>query len=130
MEMFDTLMYVKRLEAVGISREQAETQVQIMAEVIDTNLTTKQDLKDLRRAMGQDFKDVRAEMDRGFKDVHTEMNTRFKDAHTEMHRGFSDVDQRFLLVKKDMVQLEYRIVIKLGALITAGVAVLAAMKFF
>ena len=46
--MIDTLMYVKRLEAIGISREQAELQVQVMAEIVDNNYATKQDFKDLK----------------------------------------------------------------------------------
>ena len=33
--MIDTLMYVKKLEAIGIPREQAELQVQVMAEIAD-----------------------------------------------------------------------------------------------
>jgi len=45
--MFNTLLYTKRLEATGISREQAEAHVQIIAEIVEENLATKQDLKEL-----------------------------------------------------------------------------------
>lgn len=45
--MIDTLMYVKRLEAIGVPREQAELQVQVMAEIVDSNYATRQDFKDL-----------------------------------------------------------------------------------
>lgn len=44
--MIDTLMYVKKLEAAGIPRNQAELQVEIMADIVDKNYATKQDLKE------------------------------------------------------------------------------------
>ncbi len=56
--MIDTLMYVKKLEAVGIPREQAELQVEIMADIVDNNYATKGDIKDVR----QEIKDVRQEI--------------------------------------------------------------------
>jgi len=45
--MFDTLRYSKILEAVGVSREQAEAHIKIIAEVVETDLATKQDLREL-----------------------------------------------------------------------------------
>ncbi len=45
--MFNTLKYSKILEATGVSREQAEAHIQIMAEIVEDDLATKQDLKEL-----------------------------------------------------------------------------------
>lgn len=45
--MFDTLKYSRILEAVGISRDQAEAHVKIIAEIVEDDLTTKQDLREL-----------------------------------------------------------------------------------
>ena len=53
--MYDTLGYLKRLEAAGFPRKQAEAQVQIMAEFVNTNFATKQDLKDLRVELKHDM---------------------------------------------------------------------------
>lgn len=69
--MFDTLKYSKALEAVGISRDQAEAHIRIIAEIVEDEMATKQDIKEL---------------------------------------------------KDEMLKLEYRLVIKLGALVTAVVA--------
>lgn len=49
--MFDTLHYTKKLEQAGISREQAEVHIQIMAEIVEGNLATKQDLRDLEQRL-------------------------------------------------------------------------------
>jgi len=69
--VFDTLKYSKILEAVGISRDQAEAHVKIIAEIVEGELATKQDVKEL---------------------------------------------------KDEMIKLEYRLIIKLGVLITAVIA--------
>ncbi len=45
--MINTLLYTKKLEAVGLTRDEAEAHVQILAEVIEVSLATKHDLKEL-----------------------------------------------------------------------------------
>jgi hypothetical protein len=45
--MFNTLKYARKLEASGIPREQAEVHVQIIADIVEGDLATKQDLKEL-----------------------------------------------------------------------------------
>jgi hypothetical protein len=49
--MFNTLSYTKKLEQAGVSREQAEAHVQIIAEIVEGDLSTKQDIKDLKDEM-------------------------------------------------------------------------------
>ena len=74
--MFDTLRYSKVLEAAGVSRDQAEAHVRIMAEIVEGNLASKQDVREL---------------------------------------------------KDELQKLEYRLVIKLGALVTAAIACAVAL---
>lgn len=45
--IFNSLEYAKRLEAVGFTREQAETQANIMCEIVDDKMATKHDLREL-----------------------------------------------------------------------------------
>jgi hypothetical protein len=47
LKMFNTLSYARKLEAAGVERQQAEAHIQIIAEVVEGSLTTKQDLKEL-----------------------------------------------------------------------------------
>lgn len=49
--MFNTLKYARKLEAAGITREQAEAHVQIIAEIIEGDMATKADLKDLEHRL-------------------------------------------------------------------------------
>ena len=46
--MFNTLKYAKMLEEVGFSRDQAETSIKILVEIMEDKLATKQDMKELR----------------------------------------------------------------------------------
>ena len=46
--MFNTLKYAKMLEEVGFSREQAETSIKILVEIMEDKLASKQDLKELK----------------------------------------------------------------------------------
>ena len=45
--VFDTLAYVKRLEDSGFTRQQAEAQANILAEIVDEKMATKRDLREL-----------------------------------------------------------------------------------
>jgi hypothetical protein len=47
--MFNSLKYAKQLEEAGVSRSQAEVHMQIMTEIMETSLATKQDILDVRR---------------------------------------------------------------------------------
>ncbi len=46
--MFNTLKYAKILEEVGFSREQAETSIKILVEIMEDKLASKQDLHELK----------------------------------------------------------------------------------
>ena len=42
--MFNTLKYARMLEEVGFSREQSETSIKILVEIMEDKFATKQDL--------------------------------------------------------------------------------------
>jgi len=44
---FDTLAYAKKMKAVGFTEEQAEVQAEALSDLINDQLTTKQDLHEL-----------------------------------------------------------------------------------
>jgi repressor of nif and glnA expression len=47
--MFNAYKYVKKLEEAGVTREQAETHIQIVSEIMESNLATQQDMAMLRQ---------------------------------------------------------------------------------
>lgn len=61
---FDTLMYAKKLEAKGFTSEQAEAQVEMIKEVIDNQLATKQDINEIKRDIEDVRRDIKEAMDK------------------------------------------------------------------
>ncbi len=87
--MFNALRYTKQLEQVGLTREQAETHIQIMTEVMESNLATKFDIRDTK----SDINDLKNEI--------------------------SKFESQFAQFESKLVQLEYRLLVKLGVLLSS-----------
>jgi hypothetical protein len=60
--MFNTLMYAKKLEDAGVSREQAEAHIQIMAEIVEGDMATKEDLNQVKNELKGDIRELKIEM--------------------------------------------------------------------
>lgn len=91
--MNNALKYVKILEGTGITREQAEAHVQIISEITEGELATKQDLESLGVTLKQDIKNVETKLD------------------TSTER-----------LEHKILQSEYRQTIKLGSIVTIVIA--------
>ena len=53
--VFNSLNYAKRLEDAGFTREQAEAQANILSEIVDEKIATKQDLRELELRLKYDL---------------------------------------------------------------------------
>lgn len=108
--MNESLMYLKKLEAVGVPRAQAEVTVEIMTDIIDKNLATKQDLAHLESTTSREFAAVRSEMSQEFAAVRSEMSLGFQQ------------------VKSDLERMQDKITIRLGMMLVVVVGALAALQ--
>jgi len=45
--LINTLEYAKKFEKAGVNRRQAEAHIQIISQVVENDMATKQDLKEL-----------------------------------------------------------------------------------
>jgi len=140
--MFDTLRYAKRLEASGMTRDQAEVQVHIIAEMVVDGVATKQDLA-LQTALTQkEFLALRSEMQSEFADVRSEMQSEFAAVRSEMQSEFaavrseiqsesatlrSEMRSGFATLRSEMQDLEYRMMLRLGAMIAASTTITVAL---
>lgn len=111
--MYDSLMYVKKLEAVGIPRTQAEAQVEIMSQIVDSNFATKHDMKDLRS-------DLRGEMQALTSDLRGEMQALRSEMQSEMQALSADLK----LEIKDTTLLFGKMLAASAGIIIAAVALL------
>lgn len=72
--MADTLMYFKKLEAAGFSREQAEVQIAMVNDFTLNNFATKQDIDNHVRDLRGELKDLEQRMDARFVRLETELS--------------------------------------------------------
>ena len=100
---FDTLKFVNRLKAAGVAPEQAEAQVQAIAQALD----------DVR---GQALEQARGEL-AGKADMQS-LKTNVQTLRSEMQAVRAEL-------KADLALLEQRMVIKLGSLVVVAVAAVA-----
>ena len=53
--VFNSLNYAKRLEDAGFTRPQTEAQANILSEIVDEKIATKQDLRELELRLKYDL---------------------------------------------------------------------------
>lgn len=117
--MFDTLRYAKRLEASGITREQSETQIAVMTEMIMDGVATKQDLSLTRQELKQDLADLRQELKQDIVDLKQELKQDIVAVKQDI------MDLRYE-TQKEFGQLENKLTIKLGAMLVACMSLMLA----
>ena len=122
--MRNTIRYVKQLEEVGYTREQAEAYVQVVSEMVQNDVATKQDINDLRSEMTtrQDVQDLRSDMAtrQDVQDLRSDMATK-----RELFELRADLKQEIQRLDFKVDALEQRLVIKLGALMAAMFTIFA-----
>ncbi|CAN5264811.1 hypothetical protein BH10PSE19_BH10PSE19_13150 [soil metagenome] len=109
MYAIDTLKVAKRLEQVGFTQEQAETQAELLAEVIIDNVPTLADLQQVERNLQQVTQNGFATIEKesaSQKHAITNFKQETKDQFTavryEMEAGFTAVKHKFTAVSQEM----------------------------
>ncbi len=109
--MLDTHEFVKAMKAAGFPEIQAEAlmmQLRKAEESTLENLATKQDILELR----SEIRDVRGEI---------------KDVRTELKQDMQELRNDIKNVRAEMREMELRVTIKLGAMMAASIAIVAAL---
>lgn len=61
--MFNTLRYARMLEEVGFSRDQSETSIKILVEIMDDKFATKEDIRALEAKLVSGFERAATQTD-------------------------------------------------------------------
>ena len=118
--MFNTLKYAKILEEVGFSREQAETSIKILVEIMEDKLASKQDFQDLRLATQQDFQNLKLATQQDFQDLRNELKQTKNDLVHLLTENVTDV-------RHSILQLESKLTIRMGTMLAGSTAILTAI---
>lgn len=95
--VFNALKYVEVLKKAGVPDKQAEAQVRVLNEIMESDLATKRDIESLRHDTKKDIADVR-----------------------------KDIEVLKQSTKRDLKELEQRMLIKLGGLLVIALTAMAA----
>ena len=117
---FDTLAYSKKLRAVGFTEAQAEAQAETIINLMTEQLATKTDMKEIEVALRRDIKEVEAGLKRDIKEVEAGLRRDIKEVELK-------IKELEISLKRDMKEMEMSITIKLGAIVTTGIAVAATL---
>ncbi len=145
---FDTLDYVKELEGIGISRDQAEVQAKAMNKAMQSydqntrkELVTKGDIQDQRLEMKDDIfllerkiDTTRLDLEKKIDDVRTELkediqrlDKKIDNIHNELKILDKKIEATAQLVPMEILKLENRLTLRLGVMMAASVAMIAAL---
>jgi hypothetical protein len=105
---FDTLRFIQRLEQVGVGREQAVAHAELARDMIPGGAASKDDIGNLRH----DVLHLRDDMKR---DV------------AGLKKDIGDLEAR---IGGQLRELELRMTVKLGAIVVAAMAAIAAVQKF
>lgn len=120
--MNNTLKYVKILEGTGVTREQAEAHVQLITEIMEDDLATKQDIKNLEVATQASIKDLEVATQASVKNLEVATRTSIKELEQSVALLNNKVDALAERFDHKMLQMEYRMTIKLGTIVTVAMA--------
>ncbi len=128
--MFNAFKYTKQLEEAGFSREQAEIQLQVMTEIVEGDLATKQDIVILNTSVKQ----VEAASLQAINSLEVSFKQEMKLLEVRLmnfvENKISSLELRFNNLENKVQQLEYRLTIKVGALLIIGFSTMATLLKF
>ncbi len=102
--VFNALKYVEVLKKAGVPDKQAEAQVRVLNEIMESDLATKRDIMDIKR----DIESLRHDTKKDIADVR------------------KDIEVLKQSTKRDLKELEQRMLIKLGGLLAIALTAMAA----
>ena len=84
--VLDTLEFATRLKAGGFTEQQAETQARALADLVEKQLSTKQDVESHEQNLRRDIETLRLDVKRDIEVLRAEL----KKELAETHRAIAD----------------------------------------
>ena len=135
---FNALKYVEELRNAGMPEKQAEAQIRVLNEVVDSELASKHDVETVRKELKRDIKEldlkietVRKELKRDIK----ELDLKIETVRKELKRDIKELELKIETVreelKRDIKELELRLThtltVRLGGLMALGVILIGIL---
>lgn len=127
--MFNTLKYARRLEEAGLPRAHAEAHVQIIAEIVEIDMPTKQDMSTLETSLKDYILGTKTEVKHETSGITLALEseiTGIRGELNELRRDLEEVKSDVSILKADVTVLKSDVAILKTdvAILKADVAVL------
>ncbi|MEO5348002.1 MAG: CCDC90 family protein [Magnetococcus sp. YQC-9] len=106
---FDTHKFVKQMVATGFTEEQAETQVNLLTDILGYQLSTKADVAKMDMHVLELQRDIKA------------LDAKIETTRADLQCAIKELDTK---TETRLKELELRMVIKMGAMIIGGIGLL------
>ena len=106
---FDTHAYVKKLRDAGVPEAQAEIQLEAIVAILEKRIATKEDLDLQKVEIQRDIKELDVKLETGLRELDVKLESQIAG------------------VKRDIKELEMRLLIRLGALLMIGIGAVATL---
>ena len=106
---FNALKYVEELRAAGFPDKQAEAQVRLLNDIVDSDLATKRDIKELDLKI----ESTKNELKRDIK----ELDLKIESTKNELKRDIKELE----------LKLKHDLTLRLGSLLVIGIGVIATL---
>ena len=130
----NTLAISKHLRAHGYSEEQAEAQAELWTKITDASLVTKIDVENIRAELKRDIENLRAEVKRDIENLRVELKRDIAALGAKTERDIvalgSKTDLSIAALRADLEKMEYRLTIKLGAMLVVAITAISAIAKF
>jgi len=134
--MLNAIKYVKMLQNEGFTKEQAETTIQILVEVMESKLATREDMQIFTSSLRAEFEAFRFEIRTDFETFRSEMRAEFEAFRSEMRAEMKTfqfgIKKEFTEfrseIRSDLQSLELRLTIRIAVIMAASITVLTAIQ--
>ena len=124
---FDTLAYAKKLQALGVPAPQAEAQAEAFSEVVLTNLASRRDLAEVESSLKHDLAEMETSLKRDLAEVESRLKRDLAEVKSELKLDLAEMKSS---LKHDLAEMEFRLTLRLGGVMMAAVAAIAALIKF
>lgn len=114
--MFNALKYIRALEGVGVPRDQAEAQVQLVMDTFQENVATKSDMAVLKSEISELRSELKSDM--------AQLKSELKSEMAELRSDFAKLESG---IPKIIAELKTDLVFRLGGLIVICTGILGVL---
>jgi len=123
--MINALKYTEELEKAGFTPEQAKVSVNAWMDLMNNNFATRGDLKEYQFMTRTDLRDLEAKLISGLAAIEIKfdrrcdkIDKRCDELDAKIDKRCDELTRRFDKVEGKFSELEYRLTIKMGTMMT------------